>query len=97
MLAISKKTYGNYSDGNYGTHCIRLDIGSLALWFSYDTVVAFHEDGHSRRVSKNLWGPTTGKHLNAIDDGNKKDRLPRKEFEKQLNGVLVAHKLVVKQ
>jgi hypothetical protein len=95
MLDVKKSNYGNYPNGNYGAHCIRLDVGSLALWFSYDTVVAFHEDGHCRRVCKNLWGPTTGKHLNAIDDRDHKNRLPREQFESELQAVLVVHGLSV--
>jgi hypothetical protein len=63
-------------------------VGKLALWFSYDTVVAFQLDGHSRQVRQNSWSTTTGKHLNAIDDGDKKNRLASDVFEANLHDVL---------
>lgn len=92
---ISKRSYGDYKSDNYGAHSLQLHIGNLILWFSYDTVVAFAAPGHLRRVSENCWGPTTGKHLNWIDGGNKSNRLSRTEFEQQLESVLIAHKLSV--
>jgi hypothetical protein len=69
-----------------------LDIGTLRLYFSYQTVIAFH-DGDGLKVSENLWSTTTGKHLNAIDDGDKKNRLPRDTFENALKAALTAHGL----
>lgn len=58
-----------------------VDLGNgVILFFSYQTLIGFSVNG-KRYVSENLWGPTTGKHLNAIDGGNKTDRLPRKQFE----------------
>lgn len=87
-MLISFRPYMNYSSDNYGAHCLRFNIGDYTFWFSYRTVVAFQMPGHSIRVSENLWKSTTGKHLNAIDGGDKKSRLPRKEFEKQLEQVM---------
>lgn len=80
----SISTYGNYSSDNYGAHALRVDVGSLTVWFSYKTPVAFRADGHLRVVRENSWGPTTGKHLNAIDGGDKKQRVSGEEFEKRL-------------
>jgi hypothetical protein len=93
--AVSIKNYGNYSSGNYGAHCLQVDIGELRLWFSYDTVIAFHSSGEPRKVRQNDWSSTTGKHLNWIDDGDKKSRLPSEEFEKALNETLKKYHLVV--
>jgi len=73
-------TYGNYSSSNYGAHALRVDVGELTVWFSYNTPVAFHKLGGSKVVRRNDWGPTTGKHLNAIDDGNKADRVDSETF-----------------
>lgn len=87
MELPSISSYGQYSSDNYGAHTLRVDVGELTLWFSYQTVVAFRTWGKKMRVSKNLWGPTTGKHLSWIDGGDqwaKKERLEREEFEKQL-------------
>jgi hypothetical protein len=95
MLNIKKSAYGNYSSGNYGAHCMRIDVGLLSLWFSYDTVVAY-QDGHWQlHVSENCWGPTTGKHLNLIDSGEKTNRMKRADFETALEAVLKAHGLSI--
>jgi hypothetical protein len=93
VLNIRKSVYGNYSGGNYGAHCLRVDIGSVVVYFSYDTVVAIgdmNEPG-PLHVSENCWSTTTGKHLNAIDGGDrdaKKRRLPRADFEKRVSEIL---------
>lgn len=92
MTQIKKWNYGNYSN-NYGAHCIAIDVGSLTLYFSYDTVVAFTDDS-GLVISENNWGSTTGKHLNAISE-NKKLRIPRADFEAKLNEVLKKHDLSI--
>ena len=91
-MKIRKWNYmDGYSSSNYGAHSIAMSIGNITLWFSYDTVVAF---GNPAVVSENLWGPTTGKHLNAINRDHS-TRLPRDEFEKELAKCLKKHKLAV--
>ena len=91
---VSIGSYGLYASGNYGKNAMRVDIGDLTLYFSYATVVAFHASGHAIVVSRNDWGPTTGKHLNWIDGGRSAERLSREEFEGKLQEVLREHKLV---
>ena len=86
------RNYGDYSNSNYGAHCMRVDIpasrngkSGITLYFSYDTLVAFRGEtkkGSSLYVHTNDWGTTTGKHLNWIDGGDKESRLSDKEFEK---------------
>lgn len=80
--------YGNYSSDNYGVNSLRVDVGPLAIWFSYTTPVAFQLDGHLRVVRQNQWGVTTGKHLNWIDGGNRKDRVDSTEFERKYSEAL---------
>lgn len=87
MVNVSKWNYGNYSSSNYGYHTTAIRVNGLQLYFSYDTVVAFSTPGNLR-VRENVWGPTTGKHLNWIDGGNTKTRLSSDEFEKALAEVL---------
>ena len=79
-MQVSYYNYGNYSNSNYGAHtlCFR-DVNGNRFWFSYDTLVAF-TSGSLKFVSENVWGPTTGKHLNWIDNGNKSSRLTRDKF-----------------
>lgn len=74
-------TYGNYSNDNYGAHALRFDVAGDSFWFSYKTLVAFQKGHGDIVVHRNDWGTTTGKHLNCIDDGNKKARLSAKDFE----------------
>jgi hypothetical protein len=84
-------TYGNYRSDNYGAHCLCFAMPGLTVWFSYQTPIAFrsiHHNGYEMVVRENDWGPTTGKHLNWIDDGNKDSRIPGDEFEKLLSGVM---------
>jgi len=52
-----------------------------SFWFSYNTLVAFEKGCESIVVRQNDWGTTTGKHLNAIDGGDKKVRLTAAAFE----------------
>ena len=59
-------------------------VGNFTYWFSYDTCVAFQEDGYPVIVRKNVWGPTTGKHLNYIDNGSTINRVDGKKFAEVL-------------
>ena len=65
----------------------RLGLGGLMIWYSYRTPVAF-ETSTTRVVRQNDWGPTTGKHLNAIDGGGKdakENRVSSDVFDKALD------------
>ena len=65
-----------------------VNVGGTQFAFSYETVVGFIRPGEtSWTVSENDWGPTTGKHLNMLDFGQGK-RLPRSEFETQLEALV---------
>lgn len=76
------RSYGNYASNNYGAHCLVFTAGPLTAWFSYETMVAFQFEGHKRVVIKNYWGPTTGKHLNWIDNGDKSSRVDQDTFNR---------------
>lgn len=93
-MKISINSYGNYSN-NYGTNSIKLIIGSLTLYFSYWTVVAFEDHNNGLKVVQNQWGSTTGKHLNFIDGGNKSARLSKKEFDEALEKTLIKYNLEI--
>lgn len=81
-------SYGNYTSDNYGAHTLRFDIGGFTLWYSYKTLVAFEVPGHPRVVSENVWTLTTGKHLNMIDGGNKKNRVDHETFKRLCSELL---------
>lgn len=68
-------------------NCATVYVGSLRLEFSCQTVIAFYGPDDSA-VSVNAWGPTTGKHLNVIDGGDKASRVERDEFTKRLDAQL---------
>ncbi len=71
------QTYGNYS-----AHALQFILpDGRSIYFSYKTPVAFSAHG-KRYVRVNDWSTTTGKHLNAIDGGDKKARITGAEFER---------------
>ncbi len=82
--------YGTYASSNYGIHALMFSVGTLDVYFSYKTPIAFRAPGIGLVVRQNDWGPTTGKHLNWIDsyglrpNTNKGYRIPGPEFERQL-------------
>lgn len=88
------ETYGQYSNDNYGAHCLRVTFGDLTLFYSYNTIIAF-DNGNERFVRDNDWGPTTGKHLNWIDGGAKGYRIPGYQFENRLAEELLAMQIEV--
>ena len=76
----SWQTYVSYSSDNYGAHALQFFTDEGTFWFSYQTLVAFQKFGGKRYVRENVWRTTTGKHLNAIDGGDKKNRVSEQEF-----------------
>lgn len=86
----SFESYGNYSSENYGAHTLVFtDQRGRDFYFSYKTLVAFRAEGRLV-VRSNSWGPTTGKHLNWIDGGDreaKAARLSKDDFERALSVV----------
>jgi hypothetical protein len=81
MKKVSIETGSNYA-------VVRFQ--NLTLWTSYSTVIGFFTPKTGRVCRENSWGLTTGKHLNAIDGGDKKSRIAGADFEKQLADVLQA-------
>ena len=72
--------YGG-SSNDYDARALSVDFGPVTVWFSYTTVVAFQVAGGRRVVQQNYWSRTTGRHLNMIDNGDKKSRVSDTEFE----------------
>jgi hypothetical protein len=62
---------------------LQIFAGGSSFWFSYRTCIAFKVAGGPVVVCQNEWGPTTGKHLNAIDDDHD-TRLPVDAFRAAL-------------
>lgn len=62
-------------------------IGTITVWFSYETPVAFDCADYGLVVSENVWTMTTGRHLNAIDEGRTDERISHDQFVTLLNEV----------
>ncbi len=77
--------YANYSSTNYGAHALVFSLpDGRDIWFSHKTPIAFRGRDGKRLVRVNDWSTTTGKHLNAIDGGDKKSRVTGEAFEKAM-------------
>jgi hypothetical protein len=72
-----------------GKNARSLEIGNLTLYFSYETLIAFDHPETGLTIRENDWGPTTGKHLNAIND-NQRERIPGDVFENRWQEVATA-------
>lgn len=61
----------------------RVDSGKVSVWFSYETPIAFTNSRGETVIRKNVWGSTTGKHLNAVCS-DKSVRIDGESFENRL-------------
>lgn len=87
MQLPSWSCYGNSDSAN----TLRFDIGPYTFWYSYKTLVAFRAPEHPLVVSENVWTTTTGKHLNLIDRGEKKNRVDNETFQRLVKDLLEPH------
>lgn len=74
-----------------------VEVGSVTVWFSYKTAIAFSAPGLGTIVRQNEWSTTTDKHLNRVDGGGKdaKDaRVDGETFNNWLSNVLKINALV---
>ena len=78
MISITSY-YGNSASAEKKAK--KVTINGTCFYFSYETLVAVSTINQGTKVLKNNWGPTTGKHLNAIDGGNKNFRVDQDEFD----------------
>jgi hypothetical protein len=87
------RSYGDYASSNYGAHALEVTIGTLTVYFSYKTPVAFDTPQEGTVCRENSWGVTTGKHLNWIQP-DKKARVKSSDFELQFKKVLTRYGLL---
>ena len=80
-------SYGNYESDNYGAHTLCVDFDNFRLFYSYKTIVAYYDVQDGLVCSENVWGVTTGKHLNWIQS-DKKKRVKSAEFDTMLKAML---------
>ena len=72
-----------YCENTAEINALAFDLGNLTVFYSYKTPIAFQIGWGEFIISRNYWGLTTGKHLNAIDS-NKKRRVSREVFKAAL-------------
>lgn len=82
--------FSTYCNNTTAANALVFDLGPITVWYSYKTPVAFRVIGSPTVVRENEWGPTTGKHLNAIDDGDKSSRVSGERFEAELKAALAS-------
>lgn len=81
------QVYSNYSNRNYGVNALVFTDNKGNEWyFSYKTLVAFRTIKTGLVCIENYWGPTTGKHLNAIQP-DKSKRVNQNTFDIILNSI----------
>lgn len=86
LINLESVEFSNCNENSAGGNFNRIDLGNeITFWYSYETIVAFKTRETGFCVTENVWGPTTGKHLNWIS--NKSQRLPREEFLNKLNSL----------
>ena len=83
-------SYGNYASDNYGVNTLKVYIGTLTLYYSYKTIVAYHDYEDGLTVCENIWSVTTGKHLNWINR-DKSTRVDSDKFDEMLKLSLERH------
>lgn len=71
----------------------RVEMKNVTIWFSYKTPIAYRDDVDGLVVIANQWSNTTGRHLNAVDGGNKKERKTAEQFEAMYQVMLARHSL----
>ena len=81
-------TFETYCPNTTAVNALRVSVGAVDVYFSYRTPVAYSLDGAPPIVRRNEWGPTTGKHLNAIDGGDKRARVDVDTFQTGLRAAL---------
>lgn len=57
-------------------NCTEVEANGMTYLFSYSTCVGFYGP-RGRIMRQNDWGPTTGKHLNHWDGGDKQAKAQR--------------------
>jgi hypothetical protein len=83
-------SYGNYDNSNYGAHTLRVCLGNMTIYYSYETIVAYDDNQDGLVCSENQWSTTTGKHLNWIQP-DKKARINGETFGAMLTEALKRH------
>jgi hypothetical protein len=77
-------TIDSYSPKTPKANCMRVNLGKLSIYFSYQTPIAFFSPSTGWAARKNEWGQTTGRHLTIACSGANPPRASGEEFERLL-------------
>ena len=83
-------SYGQYDNSNYGAHTLKVDLGDIEFYYSYETIVAYADTKDHLVCCENVWTNTTGKHLNWIMP-DKKSRTKSDKFQEMLKLAIERH------
>lgn len=83
-------SYGKYDNSNYGAHTLKVDLGDIEFYYSYETIVAYADNQDHLVCCENVWTTTTGKHLNWIMS-DKKLRTKSDNFQEMLKLSIERH------
>lgn len=87
----------NYARGN-NNKAIYVESLNTTFYMSYNTCVAFNSVSTGLVIQDNIWGNTTGAHLNAIDGGDllaKSKRVNSRQFAEKLLQMEQGHRNAV--
>jgi len=87
-MKIKVGTYTAAKGENYGMNALYVQAGSLTVWFSYDTIIAFQDGVEDRVGLSNPAGSTTAKHLGLVCP---EYRLAQDDFDKALHAAFDKH------
>ena len=74
MVSI-RSYYGDSATSQNNAKLVTVD--HVKFYFSYETLIAVEPLNSALIIRQNDWGPTTGKHLNAVDGGSKEAKAKR--------------------
>lgn len=77
-----------YKPGTYTGQAYSVYVGNCILYFSYNTLIGFSDNQCNLRRS-NIWGPTTGKHMNYLGIKEFKE-ISEDELEHYVHAALAA-------
>lgn len=86
-----KVSYRTNANGNVINNFRIIELGDVTIYYSYKTVIGFYTPKHGLVASENVWGTTTGKHLNLFS--NYEERIPREKFLEMLNNIILDIKI----
>lgn len=62
----------------------QISIAGYTYFFSYETPIAFKPHGSPAYVTQNMWGKTTGKHINYIKEHYDHIQISKQEFDEAM-------------